>query len=139
MPEASARSWVTKTSVMPSARDQFNQQLDDGRLYHDIERRGDLVGDQKARSGGDGAGDGHPLPLPARELMGIGARQPLRLGQMHAGKKAHRLGVGGGAVEPKVAARALAHLLADGENRIEAGTGVLEDIADIAAGARSAA
>ena len=42
-------------------------------LHHDVERRGRLVGDDQLGVAGQGHRDHDPLPLPARELVRIGA------------------------------------------------------------------
>jgi hypothetical protein len=53
---------------------QLPDQVEHRGLDRDIERRGDLVGDEDARSSGEGARERDALPLPAGEARGVGAR-----------------------------------------------------------------
>src|SRR3954449_10243632 len=50
---------------------ELEQKLDDGGLHGDVERGGDLVADDEARAGGEGAGDGDTLLLAAGELVRV--------------------------------------------------------------------
>ena len=56
-------------------------ELEDLLLDRDVERRRRLVGDQHARRGREAHRDHHALQHPARELVRIGALDPLRVGQ----------------------------------------------------------
>ncbi len=47
---------------------QLGEQLENARLHGDVERRGDLVADEKLRLGGERAGDRDSLFLAAAEL-----------------------------------------------------------------------
>ena len=95
-------------------------------LHAHIEGRHRLVGDDQPRPGGQGAGDDHPLPLPAAELVRVAAStvrtqadqlqqgRPPASGRSRSGIEAvdqERLGDG----------------LADRHARVEGGEGVLED------------
>jgi hypothetical protein len=53
---------------------QLRQELEDLRLDRDVERRGRLIGDQELWVVRERHGDHHALPLPARQLVGIGAQ-----------------------------------------------------------------
>ncbi len=59
-------------------------QVEDLRLHGDVERRRRLVGDQHARPARDRHGDHHALAHAAGQLVRIGARAPLRLGDADA-------------------------------------------------------
>ena len=60
---------------------QIADQLEDLRLRRDLERRGRLVGHQHGRLQRQRHGDHRALALASRQLMGVGAHDPLRIGQ----------------------------------------------------------
>ncbi len=53
--------------------DESVEHVEDLGLDHDVEGRGRLVGDDQLGVAGQGHRDHDALPLPARELVGIGA------------------------------------------------------------------
>ena len=53
------------------SRLQLDEQVEDGRLNRDVERRGRLVADDELRVAGEGARDREPLLEPAGELHGL--------------------------------------------------------------------
>ena len=67
------RSWEMNNSPASRSRGQAHQQVRHLRLGRGVERRHRLVGDDDARVGGEGAGDGDALALPARELERVAA------------------------------------------------------------------
>ncbi len=60
---------------------QIAHQIDDLGLRRDVQRRGRLIGDQQFGIASKRDRDHHTLPLPARELMRIGAQAVLRFRQ----------------------------------------------------------
>src|SRR5690606_8596931 len=60
--------------------DEVGQQVEDLPAYGHVERADGLVGDEHGGTGGERAGDGDALALPAGELVGVafggGGRQP---------------------------------------------------------------
>jgi hypothetical protein len=68
---ASARSWVTSTSVAPRSRLQREDQVDDRAAGALVEIAGRLVGDEDRRIRRDSARDGDALLLAAGQLRGI--------------------------------------------------------------------
>ena len=73
--------------AMPSRSCRSFEQLQDLRLHRDVERGRRLVGDQKIGAIGERHGDHHPLALPARQLVGIGAEPLGRIGDADLGQK----------------------------------------------------
>ena len=66
---AMSRSWVMTTMVTPMSMELLEEPQDGlpGRL---VEVAGGLVGEHDGRAADQGPGDGDPLALPARELVG---------------------------------------------------------------------
>ena len=134
-PDASAMSWVMKSERHAVLAHQFIEQRDDLGLHDRVERAGRLVGDQQLRPRRDCRGDRDALALAAGELVRIGARARRRAAGMRTRCSSARGAVVGVApAEAEMALRHLGDLLADRQHRIEAGAGVLEDEADVAAG-----
>ena len=83
--EASCASWVTTTPATPPWQrlaDQPHHRLAVDR----VQRAGRLVGQQQAPLADDRAGDRHPLPLAAGQLVGepvgpLGQPEPVQRGQ----------------------------------------------------------
>ena len=69
------------SSVRPELGTQVLEQVQDGGLDADVERRDRLVGDQQLGPQRERPGDGDPLPLPAGELPRVGVDR--LLGQAH--------------------------------------------------------
>ena len=59
------------TIVSPSSSRSRSQQVEDGGLHADVERRHRLVGDQDVGAQRERPGDRHPLPLAAGELARV--------------------------------------------------------------------
>ena len=74
---AALGSWVTIRIVLPQVAGQLLQELQDLVRALAVEVAGGLVAEQEGGVGHDGAGDGHPLLLPAGQL----ARLVLRRGR----------------------------------------------------------
>ena len=109
-------------------------QRDDLGLDDRVERAGRLVGDQQFRSGGDRRGDRDALALAAGKLVRKGSGDAARVGQADAVEQLDGLVVGAARrPRPRCVADHLGDLLADRHHRVEAGAGVLEDEADVAA------
>ncbi len=64
-------SWVTKIRVVPRSRFMREQQLHNLLPGFAVQCAGGLVGQDDGRVIDQGAGDGHPLLLPARKLIGL--------------------------------------------------------------------
>ena len=112
--------------------DQPLQQRKDFRLRGHVQRRGRFIGDQQARTHGDGHGDHHPLALPSRELVRIARQRQLRGGQLallQYGLGALQRLLRGSAI---VDANGLGDLLPDGLQRVEGGHRLLKHHADVA-------
>ena len=62
---------MTSTRVVPSRRAQLGEQLQDAAAGGAVEVAGGLVGEQDGRPGGEGARQGDPLLLAARELARV--------------------------------------------------------------------
>src|SRR5580700_2542811 len=108
---------------------QAPQQLDDRRLHGHVEGGGDLVADQEVWGDHQGPGDGDPLALTARELVGVAGPEIGAEGDIgqHAGHPLVPLGAGQGRVE---VVQGLLDDLADRLAGIQGGVWVLEDVLD---------
>ena len=84
----------------PQPLPQVRQQGQDLPPDRDVERRHRLVGHQQLRPRRQGAGDPHPLPLAARQLVGVAVRQLRR--EPHHGQQLGHPGRLPGTVEPGV-------------------------------------
>ena len=113
---------------------QLPDQGDDLGLHDGVQRAGRLVGDEQFRSGRDRGGNRHALLLAAGELVREGAQGGVRIGQADAFEQGFGLGIGLRPVEAEMGAGDFGDLFADGHYGVEAGGGVLEDEADVAAG-----
>ena len=69
------RSCVTSTSASPSSSAEPDEQLEDLRLHHHVERGGRLVGEQHLRLAGQRHRDRGALAHAARELVRVPARR----------------------------------------------------------------
>jgi hypothetical protein len=112
---------------------QLRQELEDLRLDRDVERGGRFVGDQKLGVVGQRHGDHHALPLPAGQLVGIGAQPLLRVADAHTGHQLddplpRRL-----PAQALVQRKALGDLLFQRVQRVERCHRLLEDEADVVA------
>ena len=111
--------------------DEIAKELEDLRLRRDVERRSRLVGDEQARLGEQRHRDQDALTHAARQHDGIGPGDPFGVGHAHLpehlvdARQALRP-VPGSAEPPIRVLQDRAHLVADGENRIERGHRVLE-------------
>src|SRR5919108_733637 len=110
---------------------QLAEQLDDRRLYGDVEGGGDLVADQHRGLGGERAGDRHALAFATRKLIGKAGGG--RGGQRHAFEAFPDLradvALAGGAEQLEPAGDGLA----DRRARVQRRVRVLEDVLDLAA------
>ena len=112
---------------------QLAHQVEDLGLDGDVERRGRLVGDQHLRIARQRHGDHDALAHAARHLVRVGVDAAFGLGDVDAAQHFD------GAVHRLLARQALvqrdrlAHLAADGEQRIERGHRLLEDHRDLVA------
>ena len=57
---------------------EFVQEPNDRRLNGGVERRGDLIAEKEGGSGSEGAGNGDPLLLAARQFCGIAGHDAWR-------------------------------------------------------------
>ena len=107
--------------------------VEDLRLHGDIERGGGFVGDQDLRVEGSGDGDHDALAHAAGEFAGEGFGDARGVGQAHLSEGVEgqfaRFALFHGAVRGDH----LLHLVADGDDRIQPGDGVLEDHGNLVA------
>ena len=121
--EASCASWVTTTAAMPAVAGRKDQ-AHDGLGVGGVERAGGLVGQEQLASPDDGAGDGDPLALATRQLVGV-VRRPVLQPEVLERLERRRLGLAGrDAVELEGQGHVL-HRAQPGQQVV-----VLEDVAD---------
>jgi hypothetical protein len=108
-------------------------QVKDLRLDRHVERSRRLVGDQQFGVAGQRHGDHHALPHAAGELVGIFPHPARRRGDSDQGEHLNGAGFGVLCRETFVKPQRLADLAANGQHRVEAGHGLLEDHADVLA------
>ena len=106
---------------------QFLHQFQDLRLDGHVQSGGGLVGDEDVGLAGQGHGDHHALPHAAGQLIGILLHALGGLVHAHQGEHLDGAGLGLGALFVRVQTDGLFQLVADGEHRVQAGHGVLED------------
>ena len=124
---------MSRTAI-PRPRAKLIEHLQDLGLHRDVERRGRLVGDQDLGLGGQCDRDHDPLAHAAAQLVRDRRLQPRdRIGDAHLLQQAQRPLARLRCGNLKVGPDALGDLVADGEDRVEAGHRVLEDHADPAA------
>ncbi len=121
----------------PEIAAQVVEQVEDLLLHGDVECGGGLVGHEQARAGEDRQGDEHALELTARELMGEGAQDPLRILDTHPfeGGARERLAVRA-APSSGDERRGLVGLSSDRAHRIQRGARVLRHEAEHATAQR---
>ena len=112
---------------------QVADQLQDLRLRGDVERGGRLVGDQELRVERQRHRDHGALALAARQLMRIGFRRHLGIGNPHVRQQRQHPCVDLGLRQVGVDRKHLADLVADGAQRIERRHRLLEDHRDAGA------
>ncbi len=110
---------------------EVGEQVEDGRLHRDVERRGRFVRDDEIGVAGERAGDGDALALTAGELV----RVPVGVfgAQSDLGEQFLDARADGGAAGPAVQLDRLGDDLTDGHARVERGRGVLEDQVEVLA------
>ena len=89
-------------------------------LDGDVEGGGRLVGDQDVGAVGQRHRDHHPLALAAGELVRVGAEALLGVADADLGQELEDAGAGRGAGQALVQREALAELLLDGVQRVQA-------------------
>lgn len=104
------------------------EQFDDLGLNGDVERRRGFIGDQQFWFGGQGHGDHDSLLHAPTELVGVILGTSFGCGDAHALQQANDFGRGG--TSRSVKAEGFENLGSDPQDRIERGTGFLEDVAD---------
>ena len=113
---------------------QVAHEVEDLRLDRHVERRRRLVGDEDPRIERQRLSDHRPLPLPARQLVGVGVDAALRLGDLdHLEQLDHPLARRLRGHRP-VAAQHLGDLESDGVHGIQRCHRLLEDDGDLPAG-----
>ena len=124
---------------VPSRCCRSREQLEDLRLDGDVERGGRLVGDDERRVHDERHRDHHALAHAAGELVRILARALRRArGCRRARASRPRAPTRRACDMPRVHARDLGDLVADGEDRVERGHRLLEDHRDAVAADRAA-
>ena len=117
-----------------AARGAARPAAEDLRLHGDVERRGRLVGDEDVRVVGERHGDADALAHAAGELVRIGRRAGRRRRGCAPVQQLRRPAPGRGAADDRlVRAHRLGDLVADGEQRVQRGQRILEDVGDPAA------
>ncbi len=106
------------------------QQLEDLRLHGDVEGGRGLVGDQDVRAQRERHRDHDPLPLAARELMGVVVDAPRRVGNPDMLEQRDRALLGGAPAHRPVRPQRLLDLKPDRVDRIEMRERVLKDDRD---------
>ena len=112
---------------------ELRQKLEDLRLDRDVERRRRLVRDQEVGPVRQRHRDHDALPLPARELMGIGGQPALRVLDSHLVQKFENPLARRSAGKPLVQQKRLRQLLFERVQRIERRHRLLKDEADAVA------
>ena len=105
---------------------QLTQQLQDLRLYRDVERRGRLVGNQQFGLAGHGDRDHHALAHAARQAVRIFIDTARRIGDAHQVQQFDGTAARFGARQVFVQAQGLADLVGDGQHRVQRRHRVLE-------------
>ena len=111
---------------------QLRHHLQDLRLNGDVERRRRLVGEQQPGPAGQRHCDHHALAHAAGQLMRIGGKPALRIGNPHLVEQFERAGARRGGRHAFMALDAFGNLLADGHDRIERRHRLLEDHREVA-------
>jgi len=106
---------------------ELAHQVEDLRLYGDVERRGRLVGDQQPGLAGKRHRDHDPLPHTTRKLMRILRHAPLRFRDLDQSQHLDRASHGVFAREAAMQHQHFSDLSADGQHRIERSHRLLED------------
>ncbi len=106
---------------------QYPQQVENLILNGHVKGGGRFVGDEQFRVAGEGNGDHHPLLHSPRKLMRICIVAQGRVGDAHPTEHGNGLFPGGGLVQTLVQTDHLNDLVADGEDRIEAGHRLLKN------------
>jgi hypothetical protein len=102
-------------------------------LDRHVEGGGRLVGDEDVGAVGQRHGDHHPLPLAARELVGVGGEAAFRVADADVVQKLEDPRAGLRTGQALMEGEAFADLPVDGVQRIEARHRLLEDEADVVA------
>jgi len=107
---------------------QLGQKVQDLRLHRDVERAGRLVADDDARVQDEGAGDGDPLTLAARQFSGQALAHLARQAHPHQHLVDPLCGLA--AVDIALRTQRQGDDVAHARQRIERGEGILEDRLD---------
>ena len=125
---------MTTSDAEPELLAQLEQQRQDLAADRGVEAGDRLVGDQQLRLERERAGDQHPLPLAARQLVRVAQEE--RLGRTQPGRRqggGDQLGLARpGLRDQLVDAQALGDRLVDGVPRVERAERVLEHELDVA-------
>jgi hypothetical protein len=106
---------------------QFLDESEDLRLRGHVERGRRLVGDQQSGFEHERHGDHDALPLPARELMRVGGKHPLRVIETDAAEHRERLLPPRRRIEPRMGRQHLFDLIAARHHRVEGRGRLLKD------------
>src|SRR6056297_1734032 len=106
------------------------EQVENGGLHRNIERRGNLVAEYDLRPGGKGACHRDALFLAARELTGTAVE--VRRAEAHGVEQLHRAVAQVAILEPEIEPQRLRKDIGHGLARVEAVIGVLENHLDAA-------
>ncbi len=104
-----------------------DQEIHHDLLRRDVEAGGRLVGDQKRRVAGNRHRDHHALAHAPREFVRIGGHAPFRIADLHSAKQLQRLPACLIAGHSLMSHDGIGDLLADGTDRVERRTRILED------------
>jgi hypothetical protein len=109
---------------------QLTQEVQILGLDRQVEAGGRLVGDEQSRLAGDGDGADDALAHAARHFVRMLPQARLRGGDAHRLQQLARPAPRGGPPDSFMHADRLRHLVADGEQRVQRGHGILQDHGD---------
>jgi hypothetical protein len=115
-----------------ATRSQAIQHFQNLRLHGDVERSGGLVRYENFGLGRQGNGDHDALPHSTTQLVGISPEPCGRIGDADLPQELQRTLAGLGSGHPEVRQNSFHDLVAYGEDRIQAGHGILKDHPDSA-------
>ena len=133
MPATTPRSWVMTITAASCSRAELLEQPQDLRLDGHVQRGGGLVGQQQLGVAAQRDGDHDALAHAAAELVRVVLDAARGLGDADLAEQLDGALDRVGVAQAQVQLEALGHEALDGQHRVQAGDGVLEDHRDVAA------